>query len=353
MSLYRFMIWILYFLIIVVVLTVVFGYALSGPGYKGPKSDHFDGNRFINPNGLEAQNLIGVLKYGLYRKPEKWKKNYETEVRSEPITTPGEGEVQISFVNHSTFLIQINGLNILTDPIWSKRCSPFQWVGPERMRPPGIPMDLLPPIDLVLLSHNHYDHLDVNTIKEINQRFDPKFIVPLGVAAFFQKKGIQNVEEIDWHQNIDLTNAIIRGVPASHFTSRGIFDRDKTLWCGYLLNINGYKIYFAGDTGYGPNFKELGTQEKTIDLALIPIGAYKPQWFMSPIHISPDEAVQVHLDVNAKQSIAMHFGTFLLADDGMFTPVNDLKKALDKYQISQDQFLVPDEGKSYLFDLDN
>jgi len=347
------MVWIFYFFLSLVILTVLFGYFLSGPRYKGPKSDHFDGTKFTNPNGLEAQDLIGVLKYGLYRKPEKWTKNYETDVREIPIPDLKENEVQISFVNHSTFLIQVGEMNILTDPVWSKRCSPFQWAGPERMRPPGIPMDLLPPIDLVLLSHNHYDHLDVNTIKELKQRFDPQFVVPLGVSEFLEKLGVTNKEEIDWHQKITRSSIDIKGVPASHFTSRGLFDRDKTLWCGYLIDYKGYKIYFVGDSGYGPNFKVMGEQDGPIDLALIPIGAYKPEWFMSPIHISPDEAVQVHQDVRSKQSIAMHFGTFPLADDAMDTPAKDLEIALKKYGVAENEFIVPEEGKSYIFKVQN
>lgn len=343
------MTWILSAILIIVLLTIIIGFVLSGPGYKGPKSDHFDGKIFSNPNGLAAQNLIGVMKYGITRKPEKWIKNYETAVRTDPIPTSNLNEVQISFVNHSTFLIQIGGYNILTDPIWSKRCSPFQWVGPERMRPPGIGMDLLPKIDLVLLSHNHYDHLDVNSIKDIVKKDNPKFIAPLGVGKFLSKLGVEKYNEFDWGQEEQFGNISIKGVAANHFTSRGLFDRDKTLWCGYLLNFDGYKLYFMGDSGYGPNFKVLGEQEKTIDLALIPIGAYLPKWFMSPIHVSPSEAVQVHQDINAKQSIAMHFGTFPLADDGMHTPVTELKKSLALNGISEEEFMVPDEGGVYSF----
>lgn len=343
------MIYILYFILSFIGIVSLFGFFLSAPGYKGPSSNHFDGKRFINPNGLQAQNLIGVMKYGLFRKPEKWTKNYETDIRTTAIQIPALDEVQVSFVNHSTFLIQVAGLNILTDPIWSKRCSPFQWVGPERMRPPGIPMEMLPPIDLVILSHNHYDHLDVNTLKLLEEKYSPKFIVPLGVGSYLDKLDIQNKVEIDWYQNTSVGQLDIKGIPANHFTSRGLFDRDKTLWCGYLFNFEGYKIYFAGDSGYGPNFKTLGEQEQSIDLALIPIGAYKPEWFMSPIHISPDQAVQVHQDINAKQSIAMHFGTFPLADDGMYTPQKDLKQSLDQRGINSEKFIIPDEGKSYVF----
>lgn len=347
------MTWIGIGLLVIVLLTVVFGFVFSGPSYKGPKSDHFDGKKFSNPNGLAAQNLLGVLKYGIKRKPEEWVKNYETDVRTESIPIPQENEVQVSFVNHSTFLIQIGGYNILTDPIWSKRCSPFQWVGPERMRPPGFSMELLPKIDLVLLSHNHYDHLDVNTLKAIAEKHNPKFIVPLGVGGYLSKLGINDSIELDWDATTSFGELDIKGISANHFTSRGLFDRDKTLWCGFLLNFNGYKCYFVGDTGYGPNFKQLGEQERQIDLALIPIGAYLPKWFMSPIHISPAEAVQVHKDINSKQSIAMHFGTFPLADDGMHTPQKELKKAISNKDMNEDEFIIPDEGGVYTFKLAN
>lgn len=345
------MTWIGIIFLVVILLTVIFGYVLSGPGYAGSKTDHFDGKRFTNPNGLAAQNLWGVLKYGIYRKPERWTKDYETDIRIEAIPEPKQDEVQISFVNHSTFLIQAGGLNILTDPVWSKRCSPFQWVGPERMRPPGFSIDLLPKIDIVLLSHNHYDHLDVNTIKTINQKHKPKFIAPLGVGKFLSKLGVTESTELDWGQTEKFKSCNIKGIPANHFSSRGLFDRDKTLWCGYLLKFGDYKIYFLGDSGYGPNFKKLGEEEGNIDLAMIPIGAYLPKWFMSPIHISPEEAVQVHQDVKAKQSIAMHFGTFPLADDGMETPIKELRTALAKSKLSEDEFMVPDEGGVYTFNM--
>lgn len=341
--------WILFVILLIFLLTTIIGFMLSGPTYKGPVSDHFDGKKFSSPSGLEAQNLIGVFKYFVKRKPEAWVKNYETDVRTEPIPSPKENEVQVTFVNHSTFLVQIGGYNILIDPIWSKRTSPFQWAGPERMRPPGISIDMLPSIDFVLISHNHYDHLDVNTIKAINEKHKPKFIVPLGVGKFLSKMGIDNHTDLDWDQTTILDSISVKGVSANHFTSRGLFDRDKTLWCGYLLNFGGYKIYYAGDTGYGPNFKKIGEEEKSIDLALIPIGAYLPRWFMSPIHISPEQAVEVHLDVKSKQSIACHFGTFPLADDGMHTPPRELKKALSTKNISEEEFIVPDEGGVYSF----
>jgi len=175
----------------------------------------------------------------------------------------------------------------------------------------------------------------------------------LGVGKYLAKLGVKNYDEIDWDQSISLGEIKVKGVPANHFSSRGLFDRDKTLWCGYLLNFGGYKIYFVGDTGYGPNFTKVGKEEGTIDLALIPIGAYLPAWFMSPIHISPQQAVQVHMDIQSKQSMAMHFGTFPLADDGMHTPVDELRKALKQQGLNEDNFIIPNEGGVYSFDLNH
>ena len=337
----------LFFLIV-----FLFGFFLSGPTYKGPKSDHFDGKKFINPSGLEANGFSSVLRYMRERKPEPYKFNYETFVRSEALPTRvEESQIKISFVNHSTFLIQYAGLNILTDPIWSFRCSPFQFAGPNRMRPPGIKFDDLPKIDLVLLSHNHYDHFDVNTNKDLIKKHNPQFVVPLGMRKSLEKLGSKRVEEIDWYQSTNFEKVSITGTPANHFTSRGFFDRDKTLWCGYLLQFGKHKLYFIGDTGYGPNFKEIGEKYGPMDLSLIPIGAYKPEWFMGPIHINPAQAVQVHNDIRSKQSIAMHFGTFPLADDGQGTAERELSKALEIAELDPKLFIIPDEGFSYDFSI--
>lgn len=329
----------------------LFGFFLSGPTYKGPKSDHFDGKKFINPNGLEAKGFKDVFKFIRERKMEPYKFNYETFVRTDSLPEKlEESKIKITFVNHSTFLIQYAGLNILTDPIWSFRCSPFQFAGPHRMRPPGVKFEDLPNIDLVLLSHNHYDHFDTNTVKDLIKKCQPQFVVPLGMKNAIEKLGGNKVEEIDWHQSIEFEKLNITGTPANHFTSRGFFDRDKTLWCGYLLQFGKHKLYFVGDTGYGPNFKEIGNTHGPIDISLIPIGAYKPEWFMGPIHISPPQAIQVHKDIQSIQSIAMHFGTFPLADDGQDTAQNELILAMKNEKMDPSKFLIPDEGFSYDFE---
>ncbi len=333
------------------ILVFAFGFLLSADGYDGPVSDHFDGKKFKNPNKLEAQNIGAVFKFLLNRKPEPWTENYERFVRSEPINANGpKDKVHIIFVNHSTFLIQFAGLNILTDPVWSSRCSPFQFAGPKRMRPPGIRYEDLPRIDLVLLSHNHYDHFDSSTLKKLKHDHDPTYIVPLGVMKLMQKYGIDKVVELDWHQSNTFEGVECFSVPANHFSARGMFDRDRTLWCGFILSSKDYKIYYVGDTGYGDNFKEIPKKYGSIDLSLIPIGAYKPEWFMGPIHISPPQAIQVHKDIQSKQSIAMHFGCFPLADDGMGVAEGNLEKEINASGMDPKLFLIPEEGESLYFD---
>lgn len=327
--------------LLIILIILFIGFRLSAPAYQGPETDHFKDGKFFTPAGTPSKGFADVLKWMLKRDPGSWTKNYETEVGDRPAA--GSEDLMVTFVNHSTFLIQWNMLNMLTDPVWSERCSPFTFAGPQRMRPPGIEFDDLPHIDIVLLSHNHYDHLDIHTVKQIEQRFSPLFIVPLGVKAYLENNTIKNLIELDWWE---ATNAgiAIKAVPAQHFSGRGMFDRDKTLWCGYVLEHEGKKLYFAGDSGYGAFFKKIGKIAGPMDVSLIPIGAYVPEWFMSPIHVNPTQAIQIHKDVNSKQSIAMHFGTFPLADEGQGKAEEDLILALDKQSIPQKTFIIPSEG---------
>lgn len=331
-------------LFILVVLFV--GNLISTKPYTGPVSGHFDGKRFINPGKVKAKGGADLFKWLIGRDQGPWTNNYETFVGEKP-EPASDTKIRITFVNHSTFLIQWKKLNILTDPVWSDRCSPFSFVGPQRMRPPGIQFEDLPNIDLVLLSHNHYDHLDIKTIIELEKKFQPKFIVPLGVADFLKNHEVSKIDELDWWSEIK-HQITITAVPAQHFSGRGFFDRDRSLWCGYILEFDGRKLYFAGDSGYGDFFKEIG-KRGPMDLSLIPVGAYLPKWFMSPIHVSPGEAVKIHQDVKSKKSIAMHFGTFPLADDGMGRAEKDLKTALDQSGISAEDFIIPDEGSPLEF----
>lgn len=332
-----------------ILLVAIVGFLLSAKGYSGKPSEHFDGKKFINPSGVPANGLAQVFKYVTTRKPEPWKKNYETYVRDTPLQNPDANHVSITFVNHSTFIMQYENLTIVTDPVWSKRCSPVQFAGPSRFRPPGVNFEDLPNIDIVLLSHNHYDHLDKPTVQKLIANHNPKFVVPLGLDHLLRKWGAKDIIALDWWESAKLEHLSISSVPANHFTSRGTFDRDRTLWCGYIIEQKGHKIYFAGDTGYGDIFKEIGKREGSIDVSLIPIGAYLPRWFMSPIHVSPKESVMIHKDVNSQQSIGMHFGTFALADDGPDRPIIDLTHEKQSQQIEDDAFIVPNEGHTYTY----
>lgn len=260
-----------------------------------------------------------------------------------------EKGIKFTFVNHTTFLIQFNGINILTDPIWSERTSPFQWIGPKRQAKPGIKFEDLPHIDFILISHNHYDHLDVGTLKQLDQKFSPQIIVGLGVGAFLKKEGIKQVKEMDWWGKVDFGKFTLHSVPAQHFSGRGTLDRNKTLWCGFVLETKEGSIYFAGDTGFGVFLEIIKERFPKLDLALLPIGAYKPSWFMSPIHISPKEAVQIHKMLNIRKSIATHFGTFALADEGWNEPIKDLKSALETDTLTQEDFIALTNGESLFF----
>jgi len=322
------------------------GYFISAPRYRGAVRSHFNGRTFINPGGVKAKGFRDVLKWARNRERGPWK--IGSAIATEKPVERIEKGLRVTFVNHSTFLIQVNGLNILTDPVWSNRTSPFSWIGPTRMRPPGIRFEDLPPIDVVLLSHNHYDHLDIVTMKKIFNVFSPKIITPLGVKEFLDKENVLGSRDMDWWEEVPLTQSTkVQAVPAQHFSGRGMFDRDATLWCGYILRWEGGSLYFVGDTGYNAvTFKEIGERCAPIQVALIPIGAYKPQWFMSVIHCSPEEAVQIHRDIKAKTSIATHFGTFPLADDGMLDPTDDLEKAKAAQGIPPGDFIALKEGES-------
>lgn len=340
---------ILLVIVLVLVGSIIYGISLSEKGYTGLKSDHFDGKKFFNPNAVEGNSFWNVLKWSINRQKGEWKENYETYTYPNKVQNNTGEEIKIMFVNHSTFLIQMDGLNILTDPVWAERASPLSWFGPKRLRVPGISLNSLPKIDLVLLTHNHYDHLDIETIKKIKELHNPKFIVPLGVDKILVKNKIADIEQLDWHQNIVFKNLTIGATPAIHFSGRGLMDRDNTLWCGFILE-GSKRLYFVGDTAYDGNlFKEIGNRYSFIDIAIIPIGAYKPKWFMSPIHTDPEEAVKIHQDIRSKQSIACHFGTFQLSDENIDEVSTDLKTALELYNIQEKDFFMPDEGSFYRF----
>ncbi|HYG17381.1 MAG TPA: MBL fold metallo-hydrolase [Ohtaekwangia sp.] len=333
--------------VLAIVLVIQFaGYLLSAPKYQGAVSDHFDGRQFLNYGNAKAKGLSDVIKWMFQRQQGPWKEVTMTNRADKPDSRIDKG-IRVTFINHTTFLVQTAGINILTDPVYSKRVSPFTWTGPKRMRPPGIDFSDLPPIDVVVISHNHYDHLDMATVKKLQAAFNPQFIVPLGVGAFLKENSVTKFEELDWWQATPVDSVTFQSVPAQHFSGRGLSDRDATLWCGYVLHSPGGTLYFAGDTGYNEKiFAEIGERCGPVDVAIIPIGAYKPAWFMSPVHCSPEEAIRIHQDVKARKSIAAHYGTFPLADDGQGEPVAALTEARKNAGLTEQDFVALEEGAS-------
>lgn len=337
-------------IILVAVLIIVgVGLYVSKPGYKGPVSDHFNGTTFENIDDVGSKNFFQVFWWSLTRTPGKWEKRTESELPPGSFSERRvEDDLKVSYVNHSTFLIQTDSLNILTDPVWSDRVSPFSFAGPERMRPPGFRYEDLPPVDAVLISHNHYDHLDIETLKRLKRDHNPMFIVPLGVDKQLSEEGIINTMALDWWESVSIERRMkVSAVPAQHFSARGLFDRDKTLWAGFVISTSSGPVYFAGDTGYGSFFPQIAERFGPVKLSLIPIGAYKPRWFMAPVHVDPAEALKVHADVQSEFSIGMHYGTFPLADDSQYDPLTDLKEALEQSGLTEEEFRIMEEGSQF------
>lgn len=308
---------------------VVGCHAFSAPVYRGPKSDHFDGEQFVNQESRERR--MTFLEWQRTRTPGTWAEWTDAAPGTPPPRRVARGALRVTFVNHATTLLQLDGVNVLTDPIWSERCSPVSFVGPKRVRPPGLRFEDLPPIDAVILSHNHYDHMDVPTLKRLAEHYpNVRFFAGLGNKAFLDSKGLPNVTELDWWQEVPLAPEVkLVSTPAHHFSNRGLSDRNGTLWTSYVLQGPSGVTYFAGDTGYGKHFKQVREKFGPVKLAVLPIGAYKPEAFMEVVHVSPTEAVQASVDLEAKVNVPMHFGTFRLADDGQEEPVTDLRRVLD------------------------
>lgn len=303
-------------IVLVVGVITFLGWLVSTPPYRGPVTDHFDGQRFRNHRATPHNDFRDAAKWATHRERGYWR-SYRDEPPGPAPPHRVEGDrLRVTFVNHTTVLLQTHGLNILTDPIWSERCGPVSWFGPRRVRPPGIRFDDLPPIDVVLLSHNHYDHCDLPSLKRLARKHQPKLIAPLGNKRFLERRNIPVLEELDWWQSTNVAPDItVTGVPARHFAGRGLFDRDRSLWSGFVLTTPSGSICFAGDTGYGDHFAEIRERMGPTRLALLPIGAFRPEWFMSRVHMSPEQAVEAHRQLGARTTVATHFGTFQLADD--------------------------------------
>src|SRR4051794_14895876 len=306
-------------------------------------SDHFDGRRFFNPTGPVPQGFTAVPRM-LMAPKTKWPAAIDA-----PTTEPaplGNAAAMITAIGHSTFLIQTAAVNILTDPVYSKRAGPWNMMGPRRVRRPAVAFEDLPPIGLILLSHNHYDHCDRPTLKRLARRFDPLLVTPLGNAALVRSTGIGRVEELDWWQAAATAPLPITLTPAHHFSARTPFDRNRALWGGFMLTVGSRTIYFAGDTAYVPIFRDIRERLGRPDLALLPIGAYEPRWFMRAVHMNPAEAVQAHVDLGGPETVGMHFGTVQLTTEGIDEPLRALDQARRERDVAPARFRVLSFGES-------
>ena len=313
----------------------------AAPSYQGKVSDNFNGEVFINLGQVEDKGFDDFLQWRRTRDQGPWPEWVDAQPGPPPPTRVTSGELRVTFINHSTLLLQVDGLNILTDPIWSERTSPLSWAGPKRVRPPGLRFEDLPPIDAVLISHNHYDHLDIPTLERLAADHGPQIFAGLGNRALLESEGIGGATDMDWWQSEGLGDEVcLTAVPAQHFSGRGLFDRNETLWMGFVLETSSGVVYFAGDTGFGPHFEQIRARFGAVRVALLPIGAFRPRFFMKAMHMSPEESVLAHQVLEAEISVAMHFGTFPLADEGMDRPVEELDEALARAQVTRESFWV-------------
>jgi L-ascorbate metabolism protein UlaG (beta-lactamase superfamily) len=310
--------------------------------YNGPVSDHFDGARFHSPGQPSPDRSLGDI--WRWRR-EGGRARWPAQVAVTPVVPPTRSEsARITMVGHATVLIQIAGLNLLTDPVWSKRASPIRFAGPKRVSAPGIGFEHLPPIDAVLLSHNHYDHLDIATLRRLQAKHRPQMIMPLGtdVTVRGAVRGAQIVTG-DWHDRVTLAPGVsISLTPANHWSSRGIRDRRMALWCGFWIDSPQGQVWFAGDTGYGDGsvFRDIRARHGAPDIALIPIGAYEPRWFMSAQHVAPEESVRIFEDIGAKRALGFHWGTFQLTDEALDAPKEGLAASLSAANIAPERFIA-------------
>ncbi len=324
-------------------------YRFRGTGsYDGPVTERFDGRRFQNKNRIPKPTIIDLIRWRMSTDREPWPKQL---IHSEPmpLPSPNAGEIVVTYVNHASCLIQIGHLNILTDPHYSDRASPVTWAGPKRVHTPGIAYKDLPPIHVVLISHDHYDHMDAETLLMLERDHKPIYLTGLGCDSHMKTFGLmERVHTLDWWQDIKLDGVNFTFVPAQHFSGRGLLDTDNTLWGGFVVETDNLKLYFAGDTGYGPHFTEIHERFGPMDVSLIPIGAYHPRWFMAPRHMDPDDAVLAHKDLQSNRSIGIHFQTFHLTDEAYEQPPIDLEIAKQKYQVAADSFITPEFGQSFV-----
>ena len=320
--------------------------------YTGPKSDHFDGTLFFNPDGMNPPGFREVIKWQINNKKSLWPKTVECAFTpAKPDERVTGDAMRVTMVGHATLLIQVAGINILTDPIYTERASPFEAAGPKRVCAPGIPFENLPPIDVVLVTHNHYDHLSLPTLARLHKIHKPRIVTPLGNDTIIRSKVRDaDVTVLDWGAQAPLPGGLrVFAEPCHHWSARGVADRRMALWAAFVIETPAGLIYHIGDTGFheGRNYEAAAKKYGGFRLANLPIGAYEPRYFMKNEHQDPVEAVSGFELCNAAHACGHHFGTFQLTDEGRDAPVKLLKSALADAGIAEDRFRPLEPGEAF------
>ncbi|SES97922.1 L-ascorbate metabolism protein UlaG, beta-lactamase superfamily [Natronincola peptidivorans] len=331
---------------VIVVFIGVVGISMSiRPLYRGPISDHFDGSRFYYK---ETNTILDMVKWLREMETVPWPDWIEDPPQPKPEESVGKGELKITFINHATVLIQMDSINILTDPIWSERAGPISWLGTKRVRAPGIAFEELPKIDVVLISHDHYDHLDLRTLNKLIEEHDPQILVGLGVKSVIGSRRSSNITELDWWQDYSLPANEMKFtfVPARHSSGRFILGGNRTLWGGFVIEGSEGNVYFAGDTAYDEFLHLIKERFEDFRLTILPIGSYEKRWYMMNQHMNPDDAVKAHLLLESNQSAGMHFATFIEhPEQTIDAHEKDLAEALKKYNLTEEKFWILSFGE--------
>jgi L-ascorbate metabolism protein UlaG (beta-lactamase superfamily) len=312
--------------------------------YTGPVSDHFDGRIFLTPGGVGPKGLRALLKWQFASEKAKWPAAFPSPHADAPPATVDGDDVRVSFIGHASYLVQGRGRALLIDPVYGERAGPLGRAGPKRVNAPGIAFDALPKIDAVVVTHNHYDHMCMTTLKRLHQRHRPRVITPLGNDAILRRAipGL-SVTTVDWHQSVDLGGGFaLDAVPTQHWSARHLRDRCHALWASFVLHFGDKAIYAVGDSGFGDGriFRAVGARYRRLDLALLPIGAYEPRWFMRDQHMNPDDAVQALQLCGARRAIGHHWGTFQLTNEPIEAPAQHLAEALSRHAVTPERFVA-------------
>ncbi len=344
--------------LILAIMSLLLVSCTSNPHYDASKAHHTESgfrNIYHEP---EQRGFFAFLKWRWERRsknilgPDEY--TFSIDDSAHQYVRQNVSMPTLTWIGHATFLIQLNGLNILTDPHFSERASPLSWAGPLRVVPPAMEINDLPDIDVVIISHDHYDSLDIDSIIALsnhNKQREINFIVPLGTKSWFDSLDIDSkVIELDWGEGHNIQDTRFIAEPSQHWGKRSLFDAYKRLWASWVIQSDDYRVFFAGDTGYSRHFSDIGDKYGAFNLALLPIGAYEPRWFMKPYHVNPDETVQIHLDIKSRYSVAMHWGTFILTDEPLDEPPVKLQEALKKYAVNDAAFEVYKHGETKFLD---